>query len=121
MWYSNCSLEKHSAGEEISMLVELSIIPVGHGPHMSAELAKALQLVDASGLPYQLTPSGTCIEGEWEEVMPLIRQCHERVRKSVAHVVTLIKIEDDEGERHKLTRNVASVAEKVGHPLQRTA
>jgi uncharacterized protein (TIGR00106 family) len=102
------------------MLVELSIIPVGINPHMSAELAKALQLVDASGLPYQLTPSGTCIEGEWDEIMPLIRQCHERVRKGAPHVITMLKIEDDEGERHKLTRNVASVEEKVGHPLERT-
>ncbi|HEV8718214.1 MAG TPA: MTH1187 family thiamine-binding protein [Candidatus Binatia bacterium] len=102
------------------MLVELSIIPVGTNPHMSAELAKALQLVDASGLPYQLTPSGTCIEGEWETVMPLIRQCHERVRKSAPHVITMIKIEDDEDEHHKLTRNVASIEEKVGHPLERT-
>ena len=102
------------------MLVELSIIPIGNNPHTSAELAKALQLVDASGLPYQLTPSGTCIEGEWDAVMPLIRQCHERVRKSAAHVITLIKIEDDEDERHKLTRNVASIEEKLGHSLERT-
>jgi uncharacterized protein (TIGR00106 family) len=102
------------------MLVELSIIPVGTNPHMSAELAKALQLVDASGLPYQLTPSGTCIEGEWDEIMPLIRQCHERVRKSAPHVITMIKIEDDAGERHKLKRNITSVEEKVGHPLERT-
>jgi uncharacterized protein (TIGR00106 family) len=102
------------------MLVELSIIPVGNNPHTSAELAKALQLVDASGLLYRLTPSGTCIEGEWDTVMPLIRQCHERVRKSVPHIITMIKIEDDEDERHKLTRNVASVEEKVGHSLGRT-
>jgi uncharacterized protein (TIGR00106 family) len=102
------------------MLVELSIIPVGHNTHMSGDLAKALQLVHASGLSYQLTPSGTCIEGEWDQVMPLIRQCHERVRKSCAHVVTLIKIEDDADERHKLLRNVASIEEKVGHQLTRT-
>lgn len=103
------------------MLVELSIIPIGTNLHMSAELAKALQLVDASGLPYQLTPSGTRIEGEWDAVMPLIHQCHERVRKSAPHVITMIKIEDDEDERHKLTRNISSIEEKVGHPLERTA
>jgi hypothetical protein len=33
-------------------------------------------------------------------------------------VVTFIKIEDDEGERHKLARNVASVEEKFGHRLK---
>ena len=38
------------------MLIDLSLIPSGYNPHLSAELAKALQLVDASGLPYQLNP-----------------------------------------------------------------
>jgi len=66
------------------MLIEFSIIPIGHNTHTSGELAKVLQLIDASGLLYQLTPSGTCIEGEWDEVMRLIRQCHERVRKNAA-------------------------------------
>lgn len=102
------------------MLVEFSIIPVGNSTHMSGELAKVLHLIDTSGLAYQLTPSGTCIEGEWEAIMPLIQQCHARVRKTAAHVVTLIKIEDDAGERHKLARNVSSVEEKVGHPLGRS-
>ena len=100
------------------MLADLSIIPVGGNTHSSAELAKVLKVVDESGLPYQLTPTGTCIEGEWDEIMPLIRRCHERARTGSPHVVTFIKIEDDEGERHKLARNVASVEEKFGHRLK---
>lgn len=102
------------------MLAELSIIPLGADIHLSNEIAEALKIIDASGLPYQLTPAGTCIEGEWEEVMSLIRQCHNRVREISPHVITMIKIEDDQGERDKLTRNVASVEEKVGHRLSRT-
>lgn len=78
------------------MLAELSIIPVGEGTHISEQIAIALKFVDASGLPYQLTPSGTCIEGEWDQVMSVIRQCHERVRSISPHVMTLIKIEEDE-------------------------
>ncbi len=99
------------------MLVELSVMPVGSGASVSTEIAKALELVDAAGLPYQLTPSATLIEGEWDEVMPLIRRCHDRLRESSSHVITTIKIEDDAGERNKLKRNVSSVEEKVGHPL----
>ena len=98
------------------MLAELSIIPVGGSVHSSSELAKALKLVEESGLPYQFTPTGTCIEGEWDKVMPLIRQCHDRIRKGSSHV-TFIKIEDDEGERNKLARNVTSVEDKLGHTL----
>jgi uncharacterized protein (TIGR00106 family) len=102
------------------MLAELSIIPVGEGPHISEQIAIALKFVDASGLPYQLTPSGTCIEGEWDQVMSVIRQCHERVRSLSPHVMTLIKIEEDEGEPNQLTRNVTSVQEKVSRPLNTT-
>jgi uncharacterized protein (TIGR00106 family) len=100
------------------MLVELSIMPLGGDKHVSAEIAKALELIDGSGLPYQLTASATLIEGEWDEVMPLIRHCHERVRRLSPHVVTHIKIEDDEGEGNKLTTNVTSVEEKLGRPLR---
>src|SRR5204863_1534642 len=73
----------------------------------------------ASGLPYVLTPSGTCIEGDWDEVMAVVRQCHERVRQSSPHVLTTIRIEDEEGARDQLTRNIASVEEKLGRPLRR--
>lgn len=100
------------------MLVELTIIPVGRDSHTSAELAEVLKLIDESGLPYELTPSATCIEGMWSEVMPLVRLCHERVLAHCSHVVTNIKIEDD-GATGKLITNVASVEEKAGRPLHR--
>lgn len=101
------------------MLVELTIIPIGSDAHTSHELAEVLKLIDESGLRYELTPSATCIEGRWEEIMPLIRLCHERVRSRCAHVVTNIKIEDEAGANDKLTANVASVEEKVGRALRR--
>jgi uncharacterized protein (TIGR00106 family) len=96
------------------MLAELTIIPLGRGPHISSAIAPAISLIERSGLPYQLTPSGTCIEGDWDHVMPLIRRCHDRVRESSPHVITMIKIEDEEGAHHKLLDNVTSVKEIIG-------
>jgi uncharacterized protein (TIGR00106 family) len=101
------------------MLVELSIIPIGNDSHTSDELAGALKIIEESGLPFELTPSATCIEGTWSEVMPVIQRCHERVRGHCSHVVTNIKIEDEAGATNKLKANVASVEEKVGRPLRR--
>lgn len=100
------------------MLVELNIIPLG-GTHLSTMIAEVIKIVDASGLPYQLTPSGTCIEGEWDEVMTLTRRCHERMREYSPHVITMIQIEDQEGVRDKITHNVTSVAEKLGKTPER--
>ena len=96
------------------MLVELSILPLVGDGHVSDELAEVLGLIDAYGLPYQLTPSATCIEGEWNEVMELVRQCHDRMRSKSSHIVTFIKIEDEEGVRDKLSRNISSVEQKAG-------
>lgn len=101
------------------MLVELSIVPVGATGHWSDHLAEALRVVDESGLPYLLTPTGTCIEGEWDEVMAVVRQCHERVRQTSPHVVTTLNIEDEAGGCDLLSRNVASVEERIGRPLRR--
>lgn len=101
------------------MLIELSVVPLQGGTSASDEIADVLRIVDESGLPYLLTPSGTCIEGTWDEVMPLVRRCHERVRERSPHVVTMLKIEDEEGARNKLRDNVASVEAKLGKTLRR--
>jgi len=38
----------------------------------SKEIAEVLRIVDDSGLPYQLTPAGTCIEGDWDGEIHLL-------------------------------------------------
>lgn len=103
-----------------TLLFELSVLPIGGDIHLSDELARVLEVVDRSGLSYQLGPGSTCIEGEWERVLPVIRACHEEARRASPHVVTLLRIEDDQGQRDKIRTNVESVEAKVGKPLERT-
>lgn len=103
------------------MLVELTIIPLRGGRHISDEVAAVIKLIDASGLPYQLTPSGTCIESDWETVMPVIQRCHTVVRSLSPHLVTLIKIEEEVGNENKLSTNIESVEHRLGRAVGRTA
>lgn len=100
------------------MLVELSIEPLGRGTHLSKDLAEILKLIDESRLPYALTPFGTCIEGNWDAVMELVKRCHQRARSMSSHVLTTIRIEDDEGATDKLNENIASVERAAGRPLK---
>lgn len=102
-----------------NILVELSVIPLGIDSQISDYLAEVLRMVDESGLAYQLTPSGTCIEGEWDEVMPLMRDCHDYVCDRSSHVITLLKIEEEAGAENKIVENVVSVSDKVGKILER--
>ncbi|HSF23656.1 MAG TPA: MTH1187 family thiamine-binding protein [Blastocatellia bacterium] len=101
------------------MLVELSINPLGRGTHLSRDLAAILKLIDDSGLRYVLTPLGTCIEGDWDQVMPLIKRCHDKARELSSHVMTTVRIEDEEGATDKLHENIASVERAAGRELRR--
>jgi uncharacterized protein (TIGR00106 family) len=100
------------------LLFELSIIPLGGDTHLSDQFAEILTLIEESGLPYVLGPVSTCIEGSWDDVMPVVRACHERARKASTHVITMLKIEDDEGQRDKIRENFESVEAKAGTGLK---
>jgi uncharacterized protein (TIGR00106 family) len=103
-----------------AMLAELSIVPLNVGDHLSRPLAEVLDIVDRSSVRYKLTPTGTCLEGTWDEVMGVVRACHARMRERSPHVFTTIRIEDEEGEDDKLVRNITSVEEKLNRPLAKT-
>ncbi len=95
------------------MLVELSVTPLKGESHISGDIAEVVQIIESANLDYKLTPSGTCVEGDWDEVMPVMRQCHEQLKQNAPHVITELKIEDEAGAENMLHENVASVKEKI--------
>lgn len=74
------------------MIVEFTVVPLDKGPHLSKLIAPLLKIVAESGLDYQFTAMATIVEGEWDEVMSLIRRCHEEMLRTSQRVVTTIKI-----------------------------
>ncbi|RLE34770.1 thiamine-binding protein [Candidatus Acetothermia bacterium] len=102
------------------MIVEFTISPIGVGESLSKYVAKVIDLVDKSGLPYLLTPMGTIVEGEWDEVMDLIKRCHHLVLEMEPRVATRIYIDDRSGRKGLLEYKTRSVEEKLGRPIKRT-
>jgi len=101
------------------MLVMFSVMPVDKGESLSAEVARAVQLIDASGLSYQTTAMGTLIEGEWDEVMNLIKRCHQEIRQHSRRVNTRIVIDDREGVTNQLISKVAAVENILGRGIRK--
>lgn len=100
------------------MLAELNITPLRHGVRLNDDLSRVLKIIDQSDLPYRLTPIGTCIEGEWDEIMALVKQCHREARFFSTYVLTTLRIEDKLGAHDKLTENVIAVERAAGQPLK---
>jgi uncharacterized protein (TIGR00106 family) len=99
------------------VLVEFSMTPLDKGDSVSAYVARSLDIVDRSGLPYQLTPMGTIIEGEWPEVMAVVTACFETMRADCARVSTQIRIDYRAGPGGRLKSKVDSVQKQLGRKL----
>jgi uncharacterized protein (TIGR00106 family) len=101
------------------MLLELSVVPLGRSRSISADIADLLKIVDRSGLDYRLTAAGTILEGRWDQLMDLARQCHSEMRKKTERVITLMKLDDYEGRTGRLIAAVESVEKKLEKTLKR--
>lgn len=92
------------------VIVEVSFIPLGAGTSLSAHVAEALSLIRASGLPYEFHSMGTNIEGEWDEVMALIRRCQDRLFEMGApRLSTSLKISERRDKPYHMKQKIASV------------
>jgi uncharacterized protein (TIGR00106 family) len=99
------------------VLLEFSMTPLGKGEGVSPYVARSIDIVDRSGLKYRLTPMGTILEGEWDDVMRVVRQCHERMRADCDRITTSIRIDYRAGATGRLEAKVKSVEEKLGRKL----
>ncbi|MFA5352803.1 MAG: MTH1187 family thiamine-binding protein [Thermodesulfovibrionales bacterium] len=101
------------------MLAQFSIVPVGAGSSLSGQLASVLKLVDGSGLPYKLNPMGTVVEGDWDEIMGLIKSCRNEIMKEQERVLISISIDDRKGMPNRIEAKISSLEEKVGRTLKK--
>lgn len=101
------------------MLAEFSVVPIGTGESMGDQIAKVLKIVDESGLPYKANPMGTVVEGEWDQVMALIKKCHQEVLKDSPRLVTSISIDDRPGKPNRITEKLKSVERRLGKEVKK--
>ena len=95
------------------MIVDFSIAPVGAGESLSSYIAEAFRIIHASGLSYEHHAMGTNVEGDWDEVMALIKACRDHMLERTNRVSISIRIDDRKGVTDGLARKVASAKGKM--------
>ncbi len=91
------------------MIAAFSITPLGVGDSVSTSVADAVRLVRESGLPNETNAMFTNVEGEWDEVMALLKACVDRVAEDAPRVSVVIKLDHRPGHTDGLTHKVAAV------------
>ncbi|HFS82590.1 MAG TPA: MTH1187 family thiamine-binding protein [Epsilonproteobacteria bacterium] len=102
----------------MSALVEFAMFPTEKTQSKSAFVARVLNIVDRSGLAYQLTPMGTIIEAQTVgEVFTVIEAAYAELQQDCSRIYSAIKIDYREGPVGRLDKKVGSVEEKLGRKL----
>lgn len=57
----------------MNTLIAVAITPCGTGDELSKEVAEVIRVIRASGLPSRTNSMFTEIEGEWDEVMQVVK------------------------------------------------
>lgn len=77
-------------------VAELCLFPLGtESPSVGRYLEPVIEVIEKSGLKYMVCPMGTVVEGSVDEILELVKKCHEAILKAGAkRVVISLKIDD---------------------------
>jgi uncharacterized protein (TIGR00106 family) len=91
------------------MLIAFSVTPLGVGEGVGEIVAEAVRVVRASGLPNQTDSMFTTIEGDWDEVMAVVKQAVDAVGERAPRVSLVVKADIRPGVTDGLTSKVETV------------
>jgi uncharacterized protein (TIGR00106 family) len=75
------------------MIAAFSITPMGTGESVGHLVAEAVGVVRESGLPSETNAMFTNVEGDWDAVMGVIKQCVDRLSASAPRLSVVIKVD----------------------------
>lgn len=99
------------------VLLEFAMYPTDKGESVSDYVKRSLEIIDDSGLPYRLGPMGTCLEGEYDEVMAVVKACYERMSADCGRVACTLKFDYRHGPAGRLDAKVETLRRKTGRDL----
>jgi uncharacterized protein (TIGR00106 family) len=96
------------------MLVAFSVTPLGVGEGVAEYVADAVRVVRESGLPNRTDAMFTTVEGDWDEVMDVIRRAVDAVAAKAPRVSLSLKADIRPGVTGALEAKVAAVERYLG-------
>ena len=98
------------------MIAAFSVTPLGIGEDVGEVVAEAVRVVRESGLPNHTDAMFTSIEGEWDEVMGVIKRAVEAVAAKAPRVSMVLKADMRAGATDGLTSKVEALERYLQAP-----
>lgn len=101
------------------VLLEFSMSPFDKGESLSPYVSRVLNVVDKSGVSYKLTPMGTILEGEWDEVFKVVTDCFRELEKDCNRISTNIRIDYRKGDSSRMEQKIRSIEKQLNKNLSK--
>ena len=98
------------------MIAAFSVTPLGIGEDVGEVVAEAVRVVRESGLPNHTDAMFTSIEGEWDEVMGVIKRAVEAMAAKAPRVSLVLKADMRAGVTDGLTSKVEALERYLQAP-----
>lgn len=99
----------------MNVIIDLCVVPLGVGLSVSKYVAACHAIINKAGLKSELHAYGTNIEGEYDAVFQVVKQCHEKIHEMGApRITTTIKLGTRTDRAQTMEDKVKSVQEKLG-------
>lgn len=103
----------------MSVLLEFSMFPTDRGESKSTFVARVLDVIDTSGLDYQLTPMGTVVEAEnIDDALKVVADCYKVLEPDCNRVSSFLKFDIRKGTSGRLNTKVKAVEDKLNRKLK---
>jgi uncharacterized protein (TIGR00106 family) len=98
----------------MNVMIDICIVPLGVGVSVSEYVTACQKVLQKSGLKHQMHAYGTNVEGDWDEVMAAVKQCHEVVHDMGApRINTSMRLGTRTDREQTMDDKIQSVQEKL--------
>ncbi len=101
------------------VLLEFSMSPLDKGESVGKYVSRSLNIIDESGVDYRLNPMGTVLEGEWADVMAVVKKCYETMSADCQRITCSIKIDYRKDHKGRLDSKIASIEQHLGKTVKK--
>ncbi|MGD9169883.1 MAG: MTH1187 family thiamine-binding protein [Candidatus Thiodiazotropha sp.] len=103
----------------MSVIVEFSIFPLDKGVSVSKEVSQVIEMIDRSGVEYQLTAMGTLIEtSNLADALAIIEKATQIIHDTgCQRVYASVKIDSRPARKQGLQGKIKSIQKHIGDSI----
>ncbi|MBN2366841.1 MAG: MTH1187 family thiamine-binding protein [Calditrichaeota bacterium] len=100
------------------VLAEFSMFPTDKGESVSSYVSQILDIIDKSGITYQLTPMGTILEGNWHEVIGVITECFQVLESQSNRITVFMKVDYRKSDQSRMKSKTEKLEKMLNRKLK---